>query len=150
MSDDPLVILPNVEAFTSQFLRDQPEVGDALTAAGGDADGVFTAIPKRPTYPLVRVTAITENKLSTRPLWIFRATVQIEAFGGTKAQAHEIGRTCEGVMAARMIGVQDDAVVVGVDHGAFIDLPDETFEPAKPRWILTSTITAHPLATVPS
>ena len=76
--------------------------------------------------------------------------IQTEAYGGTKAQAHELARTLEGVLHARAIGVQDLAVIVGVDGGAMIDLPDEEYEPARPRFLFTSTITAHPLDTVAS
>jgi hypothetical protein len=142
---DPLVILPNMEAVLSQFYRDQPEV-EALVG-----DRVYTAIPKGAGgAPLVRVTLIGDEKVTSRPLWIARFVIQTEAYGGTKAQAHELARTLEGVLHARAIGVQDLAVIVGVDGGAMIDLPDEEYEPARPRFLFTSTITAHPLDTVAS
>lgn len=142
---DPLVILPNMEAVLSQFYRDQPEVSDLV------GDRVYTAIPKGAGgAPLVRVTLIGDEKVTSRPLWIFRAQIQTEAYGGTKAQAHELARTLEGCLHARAIGVQDTAVIVGVDGGPMIDLPDEEYEPARPRFLFTSTITAHPVATVAS
>lgn len=142
---EPLVILPNMEAVLSQFYRDQPEVSDLV------GDRVYTAIPKGAgAAPLVRVTLIGDEKVTSRPLWIFRAQIQTEAYGGTKAQAHELARTLEGVLHARGIGVQDTAVIAGVDGGPLIDLPDEEYEPARPRFLFTSTITAHPVATVAS
>jgi hypothetical protein len=142
---DPLVILPNMEAVVSQFYRDQPEVVDLI------GDRVWTAIPKGAgPEPLARVLLLGDAKVTSRPLWVARFVIQTEAYGGTKAQAHELGRTLEGVLHARAIGVQDTAVIVGVDGGSFLDLPDEEYEPARPRFLFTSTITAHPLATVAS
>ena len=144
---DPLVILPNMEAVLSQFYRDQPELVDLV------GDRVYTAIPKSAGgSPLIRVTLIGDEKVTSRPLWIFRAQMQTEAYGGTKAQAHELARTAEGLLHARAIAAGEvvDAVIVGVDGGPMIDLPDEEYEPARPRFLFTSTITAHPVATVAS
>lgn len=142
---DPLVILPNIEAVLSQFYRDQPELVDLI------GDRVYTAIPKGAGGdPLLRVTLIGDEKVTSRPLWIARFSVQTEAYGGSKVQAHELARTAEGLLHARAIGVQDTAVIVGVDGGPMIDLPDEEYEPARPRFLFTSTITAHPVDTVAS
>lgn len=142
---DPLVILPNMEAVLSEFYRDQPEIEDLI------GDRVYTAIPKGAgAAPLIRVTLIGDEKVTSRPLWIFRAQMQTEAYGGTKAQAHELARLAEGTLHARAIGVLPGAVIVGVDGGQMIDLPDEEYEPARPRFLFTSTITARPLATVAS
>jgi hypothetical protein len=144
---DPLVILPNLEALVSAFLRDQPEVA-ALT---DDGERIYTAIPgKAGSAPMVRVTQIYETKLTSRPLWITQTQIQIESWGGTKAQALTLGRTVEAVMAARVVDDHVLGVVVGYNGGALIDLPDEDYDPARPRFLGTSTITAHPAATVPS
>lgn len=142
---DPLVILPNMEAVLSQFYRDQPEISDLI------GERVYTAIPKDAgTAPLVRVTLIGDEKVTSRPLWIFRAQMQTEAYGGTKAQAHTLARLAEGLLHARGVGQVDATVIVGVDGGPMIDLPDEEYESARPRFLFTSTITAHPVATVAS
>ena len=141
---EPLVILPNMEAVLSAFLRDQPEI----VALVGDR--VYTALPQSTTFPAVRVTQILDRKLTSRPLWISEFVMQIEAYGGTKAQASELARTCEGVIAARMVGILDGAVVAGVTFGALEDLPDDEYESARPRFITMSTITARPVGTVSS
>lgn len=142
---DPLVILPNMEAVVSQFYRDQPEIQDLI------GDRVWTAIPKGAGGdPMIRVTLLGDEKVTSRPLWIARFQIQTDAWGGSKAQAHELARLAEGLLHARAIGVQDTAVIVGVDGGPMIDLPDESYEPARPRFLFTSTITAHPVDTVAS
>lgn len=141
---EPLTIMPNMEAVVSAFLRDQPEVVDLI------ADRVYTALPDRVEFPAVRVTQITDRKLTSRPLWISEFVMQIEAFGGSKAQASTLARTCEGVIAARMVGTLDGAVIAGVDPGGLEDIPDDEYEPARPRFLFVSTITARPVATVSS
>lgn len=142
---DQLVTLPNMEAVVSQFYRDQPELVDLV------GDRVWTAIPKGAgVEPMIRVTLLGDEKLTSRPLWIFRAQIQTEAYGGSKAQAHELARTAEGLLHARALGLQDTAVIVGVDAGPMIDLPDEDYTPARPRFLFTSAITAYPSATVAS
>lgn len=141
---DPLVILPNMEALLSQFLRDQPEIVDLVD------DRVYTALPEGVTFPAVRVTQITDRKITTRPLWVAAFVMQVEAFGGSKAQAWTLAATCEGLMAARLVGVHAGGVVAGVDPGGLEDLPDDEYEPARPRFLFTSTVTARPVATVSS
>lgn len=141
---EPLVILPNMEAVLSQFLRDQPEVVDLI------GDRVYTALPEGVTFPAVRVTQILDRKITTRPLWVAEFVMQVEAFGGSKAQAWTLAATCEGLIAARMVGTHPGAVVAGVDPGSLEDLPDDEYEPARPRFLFLSTITARPVGTVSS
>jgi len=141
---DELRLTPNVEALVSAFLRDQPELVDLLD------DRCYTVIPKNAEYPLARVTVLLDQPAGGEPLWLVAATVQIEAFGGTKAQAHEIANTARAAISQRLTGVHAEGVVTGVSSGALLDLPDDEFEPAKQRWLFTSTIYAHAASTLPS
>lgn len=147
---NPLVILPNMEAVTSSFLREQPEI-QALIPDGDRDARAYTAIPKAATYPLIRVTLIVEEKMTSRPLWVFRSTMQVEAYGGNKAQAHQLARTAEGVIAARFDeSDHGDFVCAGVDMGSIEDIPDDEFEPARPRFLFVFTATGRPTDTVTS
>ncbi len=139
--DGPLVILPNWEKVVTDFLRAQAE----LLARIGDR--VYTAIPKGATYPLVRVTQITDEKMTSEPLWGVEAIIQVEAYGGTKATASGVARLCEGLLAARVRGTYADenAVVSGFSGGGMQDLPDDEYEPAKPRFVFTCSIFGHPI-----
>lgn len=139
---------PNMEALVSAFLRNQPEVADLVE------DRVFTALPKPSPgvtiYPCVRVTQLLDVPAGA-PLWAVAFSVQVEAFGGSKGEAWRIASTCRAAIDSRIVGTHDGlGVVNGSDPGSLIDLPDEDFEPAKPRWLFTSTIYARPLATIPS
>jgi len=141
---DELLIQPNMEALVSAFLRNQPE----LTALVDDR--IYTALPKEPEYPCVRVVQLLSTPTGS-PLYAVAYEVQGEAFGGSKAEAWRIASTAQALIDARIEGVHEGfGVVNGTRPGAMIDLPDEAFEPAKPRWLFTSTIYARPGATVSS
>lgn len=53
-----LVLLPNAEGLVSRFLQEHPDVVAFLEShpAGGRGDRTYTAIPKDPVWPLLRVT----------------------------------------------------------------------------------------------
>lgn len=141
---DPLYLTPNVEALCSAFLADQPEVADEV------AERVYTTIPKQATYPLVRVTVL-DSTPTGEPLWLEAHTVQVEAFGGSKAEAFRIAVKCRAAISQRLTGDHPGAgVVTGVRSAGLLDLPDDSHTPAKPRWLFTSTVYAHPGATLPS
>lgn len=139
-----LNLTPNTEALVSAFLRDQPEV---QTLAD---DRCYTVIPKDATYPLLRVTLLLDQPTGGEPLWLTAAQVQVEAFGGTKAQAWTLAVTARSAISERLTGTHDEGVVTGVTSGPLLDLPDEDFTPAKPRFLFTSTLYVHPGATLPS
>lgn len=144
-----LALPPNIEALVRRFLGDQPEIEAVV---GVDAHGiarVYTAIPKGADYPLVRVTLL-DSQPHTGPAWGAAYDVQVEAFGGSKAQAFNLAALCIATMSARLTGVHDDGVVNGVTSSGLRDEPDEGHEPAKPRFLFSSTIYARPLANLPA
>lgn len=146
-----LWIPPNMEALVSAFLRDQPEMTELVE------DRVYTAIPKRKTeeeqaaeYPLVRVTQLLDTPAGA-PLYAVAFEMQVEAFGGSKAAAWRIASTARALIDARLLGDYPGfGVVNGTTPGALLDLPDEDFTPAKPRWLFSSTIYGRPGATLTS
>lgn len=136
-----LILTPNMEALVSAFLRDQPEVIDMVD------DRVYTALPKGVSWPAVRVTQLTDAPTTGSPLWGRAFAMQIEAWGGSKDEAWRIAATCQAAIDARITGVHPGhGVVNGSDPSSMFDLPDEDFDPAKPRWIVTCTIYGRPLA----
>lgn len=142
MSD--LWIPPNMEALVSAFLRDQPEMVELVD------DRIYTAIPKDATYPLVRVVQLLDTPAGA-PLYAVAFEMQVEAFGGSKAEAWRIASTARALIDARLLGDYPGfGVVNGSTPGALLDLPDEDFTPAKPRWLFSSTIYGRPGATLTS
>lgn len=138
MSED-VVLLPNVEALVSDFLRDQTEV----TALVGQR--IYTAIPSGPTFPLIRVNQFYSLNITNRPMWLVANQVQLEAFGGSKVEAFNALNAAMGVMAARLTNyVSSFGTVTGVNFSGTRDQPDDTYTPAKPRWLTIATVFAHP------
>lgn len=131
-------LLPNMEAMVSTFLQVQPELV-ALVAGR-----TYTAIPGDAVYPLVRVTQFDDVKVTQRPLWVARFSVQVEAFGGSKAQAWQACATAQALLSERFVGQQTGGVICDVGFGSMRDLPDATFSPSKPRFLTTAYVTAHP------
>lgn len=139
---DPLYYPPNVEALLSTFLRDQQELIDLVD------DRIYTVIPKLATYPLVRVQQIIDVPAGS-PLWAIASTLQVDAWGGSKADAFRISNTARALIDSRLSGEYDGyGVVNGTTAGSAMDLPDEDFDPAKPRWIFSCTIYVRPIATL--
>ena len=146
-----LWIPPNMEALVSAFLRDQAELTDLV------GDRIYTAIPKRKTeagqaaeYPLVRVTQLLDTPAGA-PLYAVGYEMQVEAFGGSKAEAWRIASTARALIDVRLLGDYPGfGVVNGTTPGALLDLPDEDLKPAKPRWLFSSTIYGRPGATLTS
>lgn len=142
----PLVLLPNVSALTTAFLRAQSEVSALV------ADRVVTAFAKSQVFPAVKVEEFSDRPIVERPLWLVAADLQISAFGGPKALAHKIAETCRAALAARFEGTQSYTVdtnpIAGVVTHCRVsglrDEPDKTYTPAKPRWLFIATVYAHP------
>jgi len=136
---DLVVLLPDVEQLLSSFLRDQTEVTDIV------GDNVFTELPaKFAGWPAVRIHQFNAIPVTQRPLWLTGYQLQVDAFGGPKKTAHNLAVACMGVMAARLPGVHDEAVVSGVDFSGFRSEPDTTFQPARPCVKFIASIFARP------
>lgn len=130
------MILPDAERMVSAYLRDQAD----LTALV--ADRVYTAVPANPVFPLVRLTR-TGGAPPTELYWIDNPMIQFDIWGGTKAQARQVAETVR-ALVYRLRGVQGDTVVSMVKGGGLQYLPDDTYEPARPRYLFTVTIATHP------
>ncbi len=131
---------PNVEAIVSAYLRSRAEM-TALVA-----DRIYTAIPDGVVFPCVRVTLIDDDVVGANPIVLFRSLVRVEAFGGSKVQAYDAAATARGLLDLRaFIGTHPaGGFVTGVDPGTLRDEPDESYAPAKPRFLFTSAILNKP------
>lgn len=139
---EALIIQPNMEALVSKFLRDQPEILDVVD------DRTYTVLPADVTFPAIRVTQLNDNKITRQPLWVVAYNIQIECWGGSKVEAWRGATTAAAALDQRLKGLVEDAVVSGVDIGPLLDIPDADYEPARARWLFTSTITARPAAII--
>lgn len=135
----PLPLLPNVERAVSLLLRAHPDFAGLV---GDDEYGVrvFTAVPREVgAEPFLIVRRFGGAPTLPRPLVHETASLQLDAFGGRMVDAERWARTAAAVLAD-LAGPLDDGTrtgwVTGVNVGALRNLPDETFEPARPRYVL--------------
>lgn len=133
-----LTTLPDVEKLVSEFLRNQAEVSTAIS------DRVYTAIPNNPVWPLLLVRRIGGIPRVGRPLAVDEPLVQLDAYGGTKKQAHDLAETTRAVIAERIQGTHDEGVVSWFEFGTFAWLPDPGYTPARARYIADVTLTVRP------
>lgn len=132
--------LVDVEALVSQYLRAQSEV----TAFVGQR--VYTALPDDKVFPLVRIVRIGGAPKMSRPLYVDSALLQIDVFGGSKATTFDTVDAVREELAKLPdeAAVQPLGVVCGVRFGPLSYIPDETFKPAKPRYVQGVTVTVRP------
>lgn len=129
--------LPNIQKLLSEFLRGHPEV-EALVG-----ERIYTTLPAgHNTWPAVRLTriggsAIPPARVMDRPI------VQIDCWGGPKAVALDVAETIAQVIAEELPGRHADGYVYGGDSvvfGPLRDMPDTTFDPARPRFVFDVTL----------
>lgn len=130
-------MIPDAEALVSEYLRDD----DAVAALVEDR--VYTAIPKTPEWPLLMVRRVSGSPVTSRPLHLDAAVLQLDAYGGTKKQAQTLVETARAALA-ELEGTHGSAVVSGVQFGPMSWLPDADYAPARPRYVADVTVFVHP------
>lgn len=138
---EPVRVFPNVEAIVSEYLRSRPEISALVDDRVVTANG-----PERTlVYPRIRVNVVDEISVGAHPVVYVRTIVQVDAWGGTKAVAHEIAQTARAVLDLRaFLGVHGSGQILSVAHGSIRDAPDTTLDPARPRFLFRSTIANRP------
>lgn len=133
--------LPDVARLVSAHLRTVPEV----VALVGER--VYTAFPKQlsKSATFVLVTRFGGLPVLARPLVVETASVQLDAYGGPQAAAHELVAVCRAALAEwRGEQPNDGGNVCGVVVGALRYLPDETWTPPRPRYVSDLEVTVKP------
>lgn len=129
----------DAERLLSAFLRSRSEI-TALVE-----DRVYTDLPSRPVFPLVRIQLIGGAPRFSLPLYLDDAVLQIDCYGGPKVQARQLVDTVRALAASSFFRtVHAEGVVSNVDFGGLQYLPDVEFDPPKPRYVAELTITSHP------
>jgi len=130
----PTPVLPDIEALAIWHLD------DAAIVAGG----VHGEFPTSPTYPLATVVRI--GGPPEEPRWLDKATLQLDVWGDTKAEARDKAATALASLLD-MTGLVNTGTVTGVVTGVRVPqglrwFPDPITE--KPRYSCTVEVTAHP------
>lgn len=129
-------VLPDVEKMVIAWALDNDSVNTV-------SDRIYSSIPANPAFPLIRLFRIGGVPTS-RLLWLDEALLQVDVYGGAKATARLVAETMRAHMAAGLVGQHQDGVVTAVEVGGLVWLPDESYDPAKPRYTFDVTVTYHP------
>jgi hypothetical protein len=124
-----VALLADAQALVSQFLRSRSEI---TTLVG---QRVYSHIPANDAaYPLLRVVRIAGAPVYSVPFFFDEAWFQIDAFGGTTAQAWTLAATTQAVLTELPSYSTNLGLVTGVRFGSFAEQDDDNFSPPKPRW----------------
>lgn len=140
-----MIRLPHVERLASAYLRTVPEVVALVEQR------VYTAFPRQldESKPFALVQRVGGAPVLAHPRVIDSAELQLDTYGGPQAVAHELAEVCLAALEAWQ-GEQPDAGgnVAGVTVGAKRYVPDETWTPARPRYVSDLVVVIKPSATV--
>lgn len=124
-----VALLADAQAIVSQYLRSRSEI----TALVGQR--VYSHIPGNDVvYPLLRVLRIGGAPVQSDLLFFDAPLFQIDAFGGSAAQAWTLAATAQAVLTE--LPSYDTALgqVTAVRFGFFAEQDDTDYTPPKPRW----------------
>lgn len=142
-----LVIMPDLQAFLSQFVRSRSEATDLIEQRA------YAEIPGNAIYPLVRITDLGGTEASGDAHWLERARVQTTVLGGSITTTGLIARTLRGLykslpgehhLADGTRIVITRAVIFRARRGSDADWPSGDGSSAKPTSTFDSLFTFHP------
>lgn len=140
-------LLPDAELMVRTFLVGRTAISDLVGTDDNGEVRVYTIIPNpSPSTAFVRLIRVGGTPLARRG--VDRPIIQLDAYGGTKAQARTlaatIGRELEALDGVTVAG----GTVQGIEPGAgrYIPDPDLTTERgrARERYIVDVTLTTRP------
>lgn len=133
-----LPLLPDVEQLVSAYLRRDPRTAALV------GERVYTAFPaKAGTAPLVLVTLVGGQPPMSNPLVVDAPQLQLDCYGGGKREAAELLATVRAALAVLEGTSQPEGVCAAVRFGLAQYLPDDTYRPPRPRYLLDVTITTR-------
>ena len=131
-----LALVPDAERIVSAFLREQPRM-QALVG-----DRIYTAFPaKAGSGALLLIQRVGGLPPLSVPFVVDSAELQLDAYGGPKAAAHELARTAQAELVALQGQVRPEGVVSAIALGVMSWQPDEAYDPPRPRYLVDVTVT---------
>lgn len=134
--------MPDAERLVIMFLLDHADV-DALVA-----DRVYSEFPRGgpDKRPFARIRQLGGPPTPGPMRWLQTARLQVDVWGGPKAQASLIAETIAAAAAAELVGEHADGVVTAVDvETPPTYLPDaDLSDPPTPRYTFDMLVTYRP------
>lgn len=132
----PLVKPPNAQLLVSEWARLDPDI-----LASPIGSSVYTELPAGfKDWPAVRLTRVGGAPPWSQPLVLDEPVIQVDVWGGPKIVAEDCAELFRAAAAARLPGEHRTGIVYRVSLGALMDLPDTTYDPARPRYIFDMTL----------
>lgn len=136
-----VTLLPDAQAIVSQYLRSRSEITALVDQR---VVSHLARDPESQTYPVLRVVRIAGAPVYSVPLFLDEAWFQIDAFGGTTAQAWTLAATAQAVLTELPSYNTALGQITGVRFGSFAEQDDDNFSPPKPRWRFDFTAWTRP------
>lgn len=138
-------MIPDAEKLVSNYLRNHFDVA-ALAAR------VVGKTPATTTTAWVRVTQLAANAdLDSRADHLVNFMVQLDCYAGStggQPEANLLARTVREALHEMPDETFVDAVVSSARFVGMLRLPDQDFEPARERVVLTAQVYAHAVVAV--
>lgn len=128
----------DVERLLSSWLGAQPDIAAIVE------DRVVTELPNRAVFPLLRLSLIGGAPITSQPLYLDRSYIQFDCYGGPKVQARTLMDTTRSLIDTGFPGAHPVGVITGVEWAEARYLPDDGYDPAKPRFVAAAFIYSHP------
>ncbi len=141
-----LPILPDAEALIGTWLRTHPDIATIGARVAGKT-------PASMTQPWIRVTLLHSEPIPRATFeHVTRHLLQLDCYAGKaatdahagQAQASLLARTARAVLTATQASTADGVVISRVRFTGHLHAPDTVLEPARERYILTTSIQLRP------
>jgi len=98
--------------------------------------------PDDPAFPAVKVQLIDDTDLTNPAPWLRRVWFQFDVLADDKAVAQALSATILDELPS-LVGARTEGVVTQA-RGSRRSLPDVTYRPAKPRYVVSVHLSVHP------
>lgn len=132
----PSEVLPDPQRVLAGWLRSQPELRDLIGYR------VYTVFPRKPggdTFVLLDL--IGGEPVVQRPNVYYLGRVQANVYGGRHSQIWDVVQTILWLAWKRGTGTDGNPTV---RVGAIRDLPDETYDSPRPRYVVDLEVFVRP------
>jgi hypothetical protein len=135
-----MTLLPDTERLVVAFLLSTDLASELPDGTPVDVRAIigqriYTTRPNRPDYPCAVVHRWGGGPALTVPLDRDEGWLQLDVWGGSKNDARVVCSALRQAMAERLIGAWPEGVVCNVKASTDWYMPDETFDPPRPRWL---------------
>lgn len=132
-------MIPSAEQVVGDYLREHAGVA-ALGAR------IVGTTPRDTDQPWVRITLLGDPSVDDPADHLVAGYLQLDCYAGRdggQAEADMLRRTVRAALGDIATASHVDAVVTGATVGGTLRLPDQDFEPARERYVVSATVWLH-------